>query len=332
MLQKNMLNKNTQRWISWLRFLLIYTVIVILWGAWVRISHSGDGCGASWPFCLDQVVPSQASKKTWIEYTHRLMSGLYGILIFITGYWGLIKQKNTLKNQRFNFWLKLVLFFTITEALLGAKLVLFGLVGSNDSIYRSLIMGLHFINSLLLTGSITLCLCTVELFSIQQHQNTANHKNIDEKKLNRFLKLILVGFIALGVTGTVAALANTLFPSSSLLSGLIADLDSSSHFLIRWRGLHPILGLSLGTLIVFYLYYISQFDEPRSKRHELSNLYFTLSCFFAVTIILGSLNILMPPHFILKLLHLLMAHLIWIWILRILFTQLGPDQQYPKGP
>ena len=59
----------------------LFTIVVILWGAWVRISHSGNGCGDHWPLCGGEFIPTSANAKTWVEYTHRMMSGLYGLIV-----------------------------------------------------------------------------------------------------------------------------------------------------------------------------------------------------------------------------------------------------------
>src|SRR5258708_39175324 len=56
-------------------FAVFYNVLVILWGALVRASGSGAGCGNHWPLCNGQVIPSLQSIHTIIEFTHRLMSG-----------------------------------------------------------------------------------------------------------------------------------------------------------------------------------------------------------------------------------------------------------------
>ena len=55
---------------------LAYTVLVILFGAWVRITGSGAGCGEHWPSCHGELVPRSPSIATVIEFTHRLTSGL----------------------------------------------------------------------------------------------------------------------------------------------------------------------------------------------------------------------------------------------------------------
>jgi cytochrome c oxidase assembly protein subunit 15 len=61
--------------------LVVYTVLVIIWGAWVRISHSGDGCGNKWPLCEGVFIPDNPTNKTLIEYFHRLTSGFYGLYV-----------------------------------------------------------------------------------------------------------------------------------------------------------------------------------------------------------------------------------------------------------
>ena len=38
-------------------FAVFYNVLVILWGALVRASGSGAGCGNHWPLCNGQVIP-----------------------------------------------------------------------------------------------------------------------------------------------------------------------------------------------------------------------------------------------------------------------------------
>ena len=54
---------------------IYFTILSILWGAWVRISGSGNGCGSSWPLCGGVIIPEAEHKKTWIEFIHRLMTG-----------------------------------------------------------------------------------------------------------------------------------------------------------------------------------------------------------------------------------------------------------------
>src|ERR1700756_3425952 len=48
-----------------------YNVLVILWGALVRATGSGAGCGNHWPLCNGQVIPLSPRMDTIIEFTHR---------------------------------------------------------------------------------------------------------------------------------------------------------------------------------------------------------------------------------------------------------------------
>jgi cytochrome c oxidase assembly protein subunit 15 len=54
--------------------------IVLLMGATVTNTGSGEGCGASWPLCHGQFIPEYAF-ETMVEYSHRLVTGVEGILI-----------------------------------------------------------------------------------------------------------------------------------------------------------------------------------------------------------------------------------------------------------
>src|SRR5580700_11564234 len=55
---------------------LVYNVVVILWGAVVRATSSGAGCGDHWPLCNGVVLQSNPRLATMIELAHRMSSGL----------------------------------------------------------------------------------------------------------------------------------------------------------------------------------------------------------------------------------------------------------------
>ena len=127
----------------------LYTLAVILWGAWVRISHSGDGCGNHWPLCSGDLIPNFSQTKTWIEYTHRLMTGLYGVVVVLI-FFKIKKNISDTFIKKLGWWF---LGLMISEALLGALLVKGELVTTNDSISRLIVMIFHQLNSFLLTGT-----------------------------------------------------------------------------------------------------------------------------------------------------------------------------------
>ncbi|MBX2986666.1 MAG: COX15/CtaA family protein [Bdellovibrionaceae bacterium] len=277
--------------------LFFYTLLVILWGAWVRISHSGDGCGESWPLCQGEFVPGTSHGKTWVEYTHRLMSGFYGLFVFGL-WWAVVKVAPAGSGRRRAA--HAVLIFTITEALLGAKLVIFGLVSANSSWGRTFAMSLHQLNSLLLTGSVTLLWMSLSNPALRWRPRGA------------FVGLI---FLAIAVTGAWAALASTLFPSENLWEGLMKDFAPDSHHLLRLRVLHPLSALLGGGGLAVYLW-MKGFDQtgPERRLHQQT------AVFLFGGLLFGILTLLMLSPVWMKLAHLGLAHLLWAALVRWGFT------------
>lgn len=280
--------------------LLIYTILVILWGAWVRISHSGNGCGDTWPLCDGQLIPKATHQKTWIEYAHRLMSGAYGILVV---YFWILARKTLAKKSLALSTAFFTLIFMISEALLGAKLVIFGLVSNNDTPYRAFVMALHQVNSLLLTGAITLCWLSINSTQLST-------------KLFKPIKWQPIAIIVLAITGAWASLSTTLFPSESLISGLLNDVSSSAHYLIRLRIIHPILALSLGSIMIA-LFWRSSLDETNSLELRNASQQTAFGLLAALAFGVSTLLALSPTW--MKLGHLAIAHVIWILVLRWMF-------------
>jgi cytochrome c oxidase assembly protein subunit 15 len=292
--------------------LVFYTLLVILWGAWVRISHSGDGCGDSWPLCNDQLIPQTNSAKTWTEFSHRFMSGLYGI--WVLGIWLWVKFKvdpqSSLQKTK-----NLLLFFTFTEAALGAKLVLSGLVGLEDSIHRSFFMSLHMINSLALMAATYLCslICKIEI----------QDKELYKTHLSHFLsqthrkKFILAGVFLVFVfaSGAIASLSTTIFPSSSLWEGLLMDFKANSHYLVKLRGSHPLTGLIAGLTSVALAYSLLMSGLHDQLRQQTSRFF----VFSILQTALGILALLMLSPLPLKILHLTVGHLYFLSIVGLVF-------------
>lgn len=295
------LNPNQEKYALLLKTLLVYTLLVILWGAWVRISHSGDGCGESWPLCNGSFIPGEVPKKTWVEYAHRLQSGLFGVFVAAAA---LAAYRLFEKGHPVRRYALASVFFTITEALLGAKLVLSGLVAQNDSLARALAMALHFLNSAFLVANLTL----LALFAARAQWTLRREEDqIISMRMRRRLPVVAgLIFLILGATGSVAALSTTLFPSSSLLEGLRADFDPNSHFLLRLRTLHPTMGVFAGTGLVLLFYFAG---ELAAKHEEIfrRRTWFVIGV-IATTVIVGSVTLLALSPVPLKLLHLGLAH------------------------
>lgn len=282
---------------------MFYTLLVILWGAWVRISHSGDGCGDTWPLCHGQMIPEALQKKTWVEYSHRLMSGIYGILV-IYFYWQarrLFPKKSTARGYAL-----LTLIFMITEALLGAKLVLFKLVGSNSSAFRIFAMSLHQLNSLLLMGS-----TAAFVYTHNRHSEPWNFKNFMKSLFRE--NIFLAGLTLIAITGAWAALSTTLFPSLGLLQGFKEDFSDQSHLLLKIRLSHPILAL----LIMGYftvLFYKKSMAQNTSD--PMKKIYRQSSAVGAIAMVFGIMTLLLLSPVWMKLSHLALAQGLWIMLVR----------------
>ena len=128
-----------------------YTVLVILFGAWVRITGSGAGCGEHWPSCHGELVPRSPTAATIIEFTHRVTSGLC-LLSVLALLW--LARRVFPRGHAVRLGAALAVLFTITEALVGAGLVRFGLVDKNDSVARAVVMAIHLVNTSLLTAAL----------------------------------------------------------------------------------------------------------------------------------------------------------------------------------
>src|SRR5579859_4927041 len=188
---------------------LIYNVMVVLWGAVVRASVSGDGCGKHWPFCDGQLVPTIHRTATIIEFGHRLSTGLTLILLIPLVVWAFRLYP---ARHPARLGVKLSVFFIFTETLLGAGLVLFGLVAHNDSVNRAIVMSAHLVNTLLLLGALTL----TAWWSGGGPVVTLRGQGT----VGILLAVGLAGTLVLAVSGAVTALVDTLYPAKTLLAAL----------------------------------------------------------------------------------------------------------------
>jgi len=222
-------------WFAWAS--LAYTVLVILFGAVVRITGSGAGCGQHWPTCHGEVIPVSPTIETMIEFSHRATSGLCGLVVI-----GLLLAAIRLFPRghaaRLGAWLSLV--FTITEALVGAGLVRFGLVGHNDSVARAIVMAIHLVNTSLLTGSLAITAWAAGPRDVATARVPARTVWLTVASL--------VGLLVIGTSGAVTALGDTLYPVApgAIAERIERDLGAGAHFLQRLRLMHPLLACGLG--------------------------------------------------------------------------------------
>ncbi len=267
---------------------LYLSILSILAGAFVRATGSGDGCGATWPTCKGRIIPALSDTSELIEFSHRSVSGVLLIVTLIIFAKTRKFQKNSLVRTVTNY----LTFFVIFEALIGAVIVIFEWVGLNSSLPRIIAVPIHLVNTFGLLG------CYAILYKILD-------ENIEEIILmfNKNFIFISSLFLLSGATGSIAALADVLFPSASFIEGFLADFDRTSEILTRLRILHPIV--SSGLSLVLYVYSVRINKKYNIRVKPLQTLIF-------VAVFLGFLNVLSNIILPLSILHLAIADFLWI--------------------
>jgi heme A synthase len=293
-------------------FVLIYNVFVILLGAVVRATGSGAGCGSHWPSCNGEVIPTVPEIETFIEFTHRLTSGFSIIFIIILFIWVFRSYSKGSKIRKATFF---VLLFIALEAVIGAGLVLFELVADNSSVIRAVVISVHLVNTFLLLGS------NVLVYEWIRYGEPT--RMIISKNGRQIFFLILLLFLALGASGAITALGDTLFPASSLSEGLEQDF-SGENFLLQLRVYHPMIALVIG--LAFYVIFTSFLSKSKNQR---MNKYFKYMVgLFVLQLLIGVVNVLLLAPIWMQIIHLLMADIIWIifvlWVNQIIYYGLSP--------
>jgi heme A synthase len=274
-----------------------WNMLVILWGAIVRATGSGAGCGNHWPSCNGKVLPDPQRVQTIIEFIHRMMSGTALILVLILLIWGLRTYAKG-SHQRIGFIGAAV--FIIAEALLGAGLVLFNLVGANSSAFRAIAISLHLLNTFILLAFLTLNAWWASGGKWVSLKNRGS--------LPILFAIGLAGVAIIGMSGAITALGDTLFPSISLTQTLAEQSDPGAHLLIRLRIYHPIIAILVGVYSLYLVRYLyRQFNGNTGKR----------LCIFLGTLIIiqwtaGVTNVLLLAPVWMQVVHLFLADSVWI--------------------
>ncbi len=277
-----------------------YNILVIVWGALVRATGSGAGCGNHWPLCNGVVIPVSPGLHTLIEFTHRSMTGGAAFAVLALLWWTF---RSTTKGQPARALAVLSTVLLVNEALLGALLVKLGYVTTNQSIGRVVMLSVHLSNTLLLLGALTL---TAYLLGTgQRWRGSPIHRSSAVWAAAGLLSTLVVG-----VSGSLAALGDTLFPSASLRSAVAADFATGSPWLIRVRWVHPVSAL---VAAIFVLWLVRR----ARQRGTATKLVRTIVLLLAMQFVLGIADVLLLAPVWLQLLHLLGADLFWVALITL---------------
>jgi len=296
---------------TWFRRLsavtLAFTVAVILWGAYVRASGSGAGCGSHWPTCNGEVIPHPHSVATLIELGHRTTSGLDVILIVaqLVLAFRLFPRGHGVRRAA-----TAAAALIVTEALLGAGLVLFEMVAGNKSVARGAWVGAHLLNTFALLAAVAL--------TGWRARPAERDQPFEPVELNTAVALYasLAAALLVGVTGGIAALGDTLFPVRTFADGWRQDLSPAAHLFVRLRVLHPMLAAGLGAGLLALTGSMLVRDRPAHARGAAT----LVAALVVVQLVAGLVNLALLAPIPMQIAHLLLADLVWIALVRLCAT------------
>jgi heme A synthase len=282
---------------AWL--VLAYNIVVILWGVFLRASKSGDGCGQHWLTCHGEVIPSAPELKTIIEFSHRLTSGLAFITVLILLVWALRKYQ---KGSPVRKAAVVSFIFIITEALVGAGLVLTGNTAESLTAARPFWAIGHLINTFILLA----------FLSLTAWYAGKDCRSIDfqrDPKTKLLLGIAVFAVVLVAVSGSIAALGSMLYPSATLTEGIASDFSADSNMLVRLRLFHPFLSVLSSVYLIFLAGWIKAQSIGRFWTTRWANV---LSITLLVQLAFGSLTLLTLAPILMQVGHLFLADMAWI--------------------
>jgi cytochrome c oxidase assembly protein subunit 15 len=295
--------KNTRAAARFAWVTLGFFLLVVLWGAVVRATGSGGGCGSNWPLCNGDFVPHHPRLATVIEFTHRSTSGICTALLVVLG---IFTFRVTAPGHRARKAVLWAAFLLVTEALLGAMLVLRHWVEANISTGRDIAQCIHLTNTMLFMAALAL---TAFYLTPDTHP-------VASLRLSRPAAVIaIVATLFIAATGSLAALADTLFPSPSLAAAFASDMSSASPILVRMRWMHPAMAI-IGTVCVLLMLRVTGLRSPLAR---------IVVSLLGAQFVLGIADVLLLAPIWMQVLHLLGADLYWIALTLLAAKLLWPD-------
>ena len=275
---------------------LVYFIAVILWGGLVRATGSGAGCGNHWPLCNGTVMQHSASVDTMIEFTHRITSGLSFFSVVALLWWTFA---GTVRGHLARAAAVAAVAFTLIEAALGAFLVKLGLTAQSQSPLRAAYLALHLTNTLLLLAALTL---TAHLLSRRTGFLRGSIRLVAPFGAIASVVVVLI----VGVTGSLAALGDTLFPAARW-AALAQDFSATSGWLVRWRWTHPTVAFLASIFLIWLLVRAAQHRTHWDNRRLSALVLVLLACQY----VLGVLDVTLLAPVWLQIVHLLGADVLW---------------------
>jgi cytochrome c oxidase assembly protein subunit 15 len=160
------------------------------------------------------------------------------------------------------------------------------------------VQSIHFTNTLLFLGS--LALTAWWLSDVADSSGSRPGMRGKDRSLAGAAWIAILATILVGATGSVAALADTLFPSPNLLAGFASDFAANSPLLVRMRWIHPAAAV-VGFCCVIWL-----------VMKQRSRLSWIVAGLLGLQFVLGIADVLLLAPTWIQMVHLLGADMYWI--------------------
>lgn len=277
--------------LKWYQRLTLATAVaiwlLIVLGGIVRVTESGTGCGNSWPMCHGRLLPNLEYHEL-IEWNHRLVATLVGILMIVMGVSTLIWYR---KPRRLLFLALASGVFYLTQAILGGITVLLNL----DHTWVAAHMG----NSMLLMASVTLLALFARIGPIEKNGFS---KTIRWLALGTLIWTYLALFTGSAVIGTESELSCAAWPqcqTNQFLPNTPQEWVNFGHRLAV--GLSDIMLLALAIVI---------WRSGRRDKRVMRAMHF-LGLLYISQVFLGAFTVWLGAPAYLKGAHLALAALTW---------------------
>ena len=288
---------------------LVFNVLVVLGGAIVRATGSGDGCGASWPRCTDRLLPANPGVETIIEFSHRIMSllAIFGVIALF-----IFAVRLYEKGHRIRRAAGASLTLLIFESMLGAALVVFGWVDQDASIGRMIIVPLHLTNTYFLLGTLT----------ITAWWSSGNPGQVEpvDKRTRLTLLAGAGGLLLVGALGALNALSDSLYPAESFFSGVADEFSGEAPWLLQVRVFHPIVAIAAGFGVAYIVVRLAATATDRTRRFGA-----VVGGLIVTQVFVGLANVLLAAPLEIQVVHLAISDTIWIMYLLFSASLLGEE-------
>ena len=292
-----------------------YNVLVILWGAFVRISGAGAGCGAHWPLCNGVALPVAPTLNTVIEFSHRLTSGISGLLAIALLVLALFRSP---RGHPVRTGAIASLLLVMFEGLVGGVQVLLGLTATSTNPARGFVQGVHLANTFLLLGAL--------LLTAVWASGGPRLRLRGQGRLGWAVGVAVVSMLVLGMAGAVTALGDLLFTPTGMtpLDTVRADFSVSASIIQNLRVIHPVMALGVSAYLIWFAGWVGAAPvaggvsagaalHPRRWKTALHAL-------IGLQIVAGVMNVILKAPGWMQITHLLLGCAMWLGVVMLCYA------------